>query len=88
LKLPLVHNPETGRPDAFVTMSLVVVLACVVKFLVDGVTFTWGGNTYNLGHIDSMTYAALLTPVLGAHSWQSIKSRTSTEEKVEYDNKN
>lgn len=61
-------------------LTALVVIAAAVKFLLDGITAQYGGYTLNLGHLDSMTYAAFLTPVLGAHGY--VLGRKTEENKV------
>ena len=67
--------------DPMLTLSLFVVTACTVKFLFEGVAFNLGGFNISLGHADALTYGALLTPVLSAHSF--INTRVSKEPKPE-----
>lgn len=63
--------------ESLATLAVITILACVLKFLMEGVTFDLAGHAVSLGHADSLTYAALLTPVLGAHSY--IKSKGPKE---------
>lgn len=72
-----IKHPTTGKPDLMVTLSTVTTMAAVIKFILDGVTISWQGYTMDFGHLDSMTYAALLTPVLGAHSYMDLNKRKS-----------
>ena len=51
----------------------ITTMAAVIKFILDGVTLTLYGHTVNFGHMDAMTYTALLAPVLGAHAWMQTK---------------
>jgi len=60
-------NPNTSKPDALLTMACLIVFVCALKFLMEGVSFNLFGHSISLGHVDAMTYAAMLTPVLGAH---------------------
>ena len=76
MKFRFLKHPSTGIEDPMMTLSVIAALACVVKFLADGVTFTLYGHTMNLGHADSMAYGALLTPILGAHGYiQGLKPK-------------
>lgn len=59
---------------------LFIVIAVGVKFLLDGVTLTLAGTTFDFGHVDSLAYAALLTPVLGAHSYTAVRIPPETQE--------
>lgn len=49
------------KKDAIHVMSWAAIGVCLIKFLFQGGPVTWFGTA------DSMTYAAILTPVLGAH---------------------
>ena len=62
-------DPKTGKPSEMVTLTVVVTLAAAFRFLFDGITFNLGSHVITFNHIDSMTYLAFLTPVLGAHSF-------------------
>lgn len=66
--------------DPMRTMAVITVGACTLKFLMEGVTATIGGYSFSLGHADAMTYAALLTPVLGAHSYTRVKGPPTPED--------
>lgn len=63
------------------TLSVVAALACIAKFLADGASFVINGHPVSLGHADSMSYGALLTPILGTHGYlQSlIKPKGDTD---------
>ena len=50
-------------------LAILATLACVVKFLAEGVSLVVFGQSINLGHADSMAYAALLAPLWGSHSY-------------------
>lgn len=71
----------THKRDVILTLSVVATIAAVVKFLMDGVTIQLMGHSIDFGHMDSMSYATLLAPILGAHSWQS--TRASKQQKVD-----
>lgn len=61
------------------SLSILVVVVCCFRFLMDGMEWSLFGHTITFNHIDAMTYGALLTPVLGAHGYidsQSGKNRT------------
>jgi hypothetical protein len=55
-------------------VAVLATIACVLKFLVEGVTFTLFGSLVNLGHVDSMTYTALLAPLWASHGYIKGKS--------------
>lgn len=69
MKFPFLNHPETGKPDLMVTLTTVVTIAAVIKFILDGVSMVINGHTISFGHVDSMTYGSVLAPVLGAHSF-------------------
>lgn len=56
-------------------LSSVVVGVCAVRFLLDGVTLTFFGQTFTLAPTDPLSYGAILTPVLGAHSFIRAKAK-------------
>lgn len=77
------NHPVTGKPDALMTMSCVVVAICAVKFLFEGLSFAVFGHTVSLGHADAMSYGAMLGPVLGAHGateWRRIANNNDDEQ--------
>ncbi len=55
-------------------VAVLATLACVVKFLAEGVSFFAFGHPVNLGHTDSMTYTALLAPLWASHGYISRKA--------------
>lgn len=59
-------------------VAVVATLACILKLLMEGVTFKLFGSPVNLGHTDSMTYAALLAPLWGSHGYIYNKSSKET----------
>jgi hypothetical protein len=63
-------------------LSVLVVFVCCFRFLFDGITLTFGQYTLSLGHVDSLAYGAILTPILGAHGYIRTKLNTSSK-KVE-----
>lgn len=69
-----VTNPSSNKPDPMLTMSVIVVTAACIKFLLEGVTVNINGHAVDFGHVDALVYGALLTPVLGVHGY--IKART------------
>lgn len=50
-------------------LAVAASIACILKFLVEGVNFSINGSPVSLGHVDSMTYAALLSPLWGSHAY-------------------
>ena len=65
-------NPSTGEPDEMVTIAMLVTIAVVFRFLVDGLTITVLGHIFNFTKIDASVYVSLLAPALGAHSYVGI----------------
>lgn len=54
------------------TMLTLVVLAtvvCLIKFLLEGVVLNIYAHTFNFGHVDASVYLAILSPILGSHSF-------------------
>lgn len=74
MKFPFVNDPKTGQPDEMVTVVLLTTLAVVGRFLLDGISINIMGHKVEFGHVDAMSYAALLAPVLGAHGFMSSKA--------------
>jgi hypothetical protein len=77
--------------NATASLSSLVVVVCCFKFLLDGISFTVWGQSFIFGHTDSLTYGALLTPVLGAqsaHSFFNRPSRDSAQPNIENPDKN
>ncbi len=68
-----VNHPSTQKPDSILTLTVFVVVACTIKFVMEGVTFHLFGHPVDLGHADASTYGAILAPVLGAHSVREYK---------------
>lgn len=56
-------------------ISIMASIACILKFLAEGVTFTAFGSTISLGHVDPIVYSTLLAPLWGAHSYIVTKNR-------------
>ncbi len=73
MKLRFLKHPITGKPDALLTMSCAVVGVCAAKFMMEGVVLELFGHSLSLGHADAMSYAAMLTPILGAHGASEYK---------------
>lgn len=63
-----------------VTMTVLATTAAVIKFLLDGVSIDVAGHVLSFGHVDSMAYGSLLTPVLAAHGF--VDTRPSRSESV------
>lgn len=65
--------PKVNRSDMILTLTTIVVLAATLKFLLDGASITMGEHIIVFGHVDSMTYGTLLSPVLAAHGFLEHK---------------
>ena len=65
----------SDKIDPMLSLSVFVVVICGVKFLFEGVSVAIGEHTLSLGHVDPAAYAALLTPVLGAHGYTAVRSK-------------
>lgn len=78
MRMRWVINPSSNKPDPMLTMSVLVVTAASLKFLLEGVSTTVNGTAISFGHVDAAVYAALLTPVLGIHGYLKGKK---TEQK-------
>ena len=53
-------------------MAVMTSIACVIKFLIDGVTISYAGHTMDFGHMDAMSYATLLGPLWGSHAYVAV----------------
>lgn len=77
---------ESFENPTFILAS-VTVGACVLRFLFDGLNVTLFGQNVIIPHTDSMSYGAILTPVLAAHGYLRGYARTPhskpTEQKVD-----
>lgn len=70
---------EASKKSPTYLLSLIVVFVCSFRFLLDGITFNCCGITFSFGHVDSLSYTAIMAPILGAHSWIQTK-KTKVEE--------
>lgn len=70
-----IKDPETGKPSEMITLTVIVTLAAVVRFLFDGTDFNIAGHVLKFGHVDSMTYLAFLSPIVGAHAFIGMKKK-------------
>lgn len=78
-----VTNPSSGKPDPMLTMSVIVVTCASIKFMCEGINFSYHGHAVDLGHVDAMVYGALLTPVLGVHGYIKARSQKPPIQKVD-----
>lgn len=58
------NHPRSGTPDAMLTFAAIAIAVCAIKFLANGVSFTFHSHLINLGTTDSTSYAALLGPTV------------------------
>lgn len=72
MRFPFLVNPETGKPDEFTTISIMITTAVVCRFLLDGSSFTLYHHIFTFSKLDAVTYASLLTPALGAHCYVRV----------------
>lgn len=66
MKMRWLKHPRTGEIDPILSITAFVVVLCTVKFFFEGVTLEIAGHVLSLGHADSLSYGAILGPVLGA----------------------
>ena len=69
MKFPFIINPETGKPDEMVTLTVMTTLVVLTRFLLDGITLSIDKHNITFGHVDALVYAAVLAPILGAHGY-------------------
>ena len=50
-------------------------VACIIKFLLEGVSITIAGQPLSLGHADPVTYGMLLGPLWGGHAYLQARVR-------------
>lgn len=62
-----IKHPRSRKADTMLTFSAWAVLACLGKFITNGVELTLFGNTINFGTIDAALITAVLTPTLLAY---------------------
>lgn len=58
------------------TLTTLVTIICAVRFLLDGVSASFFGHTFALGHMDPLAYGSFLTPVFAAHGYIQVKTLT------------
>lgn len=57
----------SGKPDAMLTFAVAGLGVVLTKFLMTGISLTFGGHPMDFGTIDGTSIAAILTPTLGAY---------------------
>jgi len=65
------------------TVTLLSVIACIVKFFFDGVSFSIFGHMVILGHADASTFGSILTPILSAHGVREWKLNSQDSDSSE-----
>lgn len=73
MKIPIAKHPGTDQNDYVTTTTCAVMLICAIKFFLEGISISLGGHTLSFGHGDASTYAAILTPILGAHGVKEFR---------------
>lgn len=73
MKFPFIVNPDTGKPDEMITVTVLTISAVLFRFVLDGVTLEVFDHKLVFGHVDALVYAAVLAPVLGTHGFMSQK---------------
>ncbi len=53
-------------------VAIAATIACIIKFLAEGVSFTLFGSPVTLGHVDSAAYATLLAPLWASHGYINV----------------
>lgn len=62
------------RNDPMLTMVVLAIVVCLMKFLFEGITITVAAYSLTVGHSDAGTYAALLGTILGAHGYVAVRT--------------
>jgi len=81
MKFPWIHHPNKG-PDVMTTLLVIVTVASAIKFLLDGISLVINGHTVSFGHSDSMSYASILGPTYGAHSYMSGSGSSNVQSEI------
>lgn len=71
-----IKHPRSDQEDTMLTVAIASVAVVLFKFLISGVTL----GTTNLGTIDGLTIAAVLTPTLGAYVARKYKDSPDKKE--------
>lgn len=73
-----VIHPKDEAPSATLTFAFIALLVCSIKFLLNGVSFTFNGHVINCGTVDSLSYAALLGPTVLAYVQRKNASQSNS----------
>jgi hypothetical protein len=76
-----IKHPNTDVYSASLTFAVWALVACLIKFMLNGVTIEVLDKTINFGTTDAGLIAALLTPTLAAYA--SKKFSKQRPEKAE-----
>jgi hypothetical protein len=60
-------------------LSVIVVMICSFRFLLDGVSVTVFGHSLSIGHTDPLAYSSFLAPVLGVHGYIHTKTKPKVD---------
>ena len=78
-----IKHPNTKRYSATLSFSVYALIACLGKFLLNGVTIQILDKNINFGTVDSALIAAILTPTLLTYVSKKFKPvHNNFEEKV------
>lgn len=75
-----ISHPRSKKPDSMLTVGIIAFIACVFKFITNGVSVSLGDMTMNFGTVDAALIGALLTPTLGAYVIRKYKSSPDIKE--------
>lgn len=79
MKFPFLNSPDTGKPDEFVTLTVLVTLSVIVRFLLDGITLKLFGQVITFSKMDASVYVGLLAPIWASHSYVKVKIKDNVE---------
>lgn len=65
--------------DTLENLTILVVVICCFRFLLDGVSTTLFGQKFELGHMESLAYGSIMAPILAANGY--IKGKRADNEK-------
>lgn len=65
----------SDNPTGF--LSILVVMICSFRFLLDGISVTVSGHLLQISHTDPLAYSSILAPILGAHGY--VRTRVDSQ---------
>ncbi len=80
-KLIFINHPKTGKPDVILSLIAFLTIVCGFRFLMDGMNIDFFGHTLVFGHVEPMSYASILAPLLGTHGFIENKQVDPKDEK-------